>query len=261
MPSESLLKLLTRFFLLITASIFLLLADNLRLLNPPKSLILNLTTPVQFGIYRFYQESNNTFGFLAFWKSGYKEIAYLKQRNQELLVLAQKVEKMSEENAILKNQFAQTPQIAEQLLPARVIGLNRYLFLDKGEKDKVKMGQTVLLSSFLVGKISKVSFRQSRVLLPTDPGSKITVISSHNRSKGILLGDYGTGLTLNSVLQADQLDVEETLETWGAEDFPSGLLVGKIISSSSKESELFKTAKVAPLLDYNKLTTVFVLLN
>ena len=222
---------------------------------------MKLTTPVNFGIYRLYQKTNETFGFLAFWKSGYSQIRYLKQRNEELAVAGQNAKDLKSENAILKSQFRETPELAASLLPAGVVGFERYLLLDKGAKEGVKAGQTVLYKQLLVGKINKVFDHQSQVLLLTDPSAKITVISTKNKSKGVLEGTFGTGLTLTHVVSADSLEPEETLETWGGQDYPERFLAGKILEIAKKESELFKTAKVAPLVDYNKLTTVFVLLN
>ncbi len=261
METPSLTKLISTFFLLITISIFLLLADNLKLLNFPKNIISTITTPVNFGIYNIYQKTDTTFGFLGFWKNGYSEISYLKQRNEELAVTAQNAAELKKENEILKAQFSQTPAFAQNLLPARVVGLERYLYLDKGEKDGVKLNDSVVLNSLIVGKINKVLDRQSQVLLLTDPEAKTAVISSTNRSKGILEGTFGTGLLLTHVATGDKIDAEETVEAWGGQEYPSGFLVGKIMTIDNKSSELFKTASVQPLVDYNKLTTVFILLN
>ncbi len=242
-------------------SFLLLWLDNLRLLNFPKNWLAGITMPIQFGVYRAYQGVGNTFSFLTFWKSGYSQIAYLKQRNAQLLVTAQKVKELTEENQFLKSQLAQTPELAPSLLPAEVVGYQRFLILNKGSLDKVKTGETVLVNDFLVGKIKKTEEHQSQVTVLTDPNSKIPVISSNNNSKGILQGTFGTGLILTNVLQGDTLDLEEILKTWGDEDYPANLLVGKISGIESQESALFKTARVTPLIDYNKLTTVFILVN
>ncbi|MCL5676079.1 MAG: rod shape-determining protein MreC [Patescibacteria group bacterium] len=258
---DSLAKITQRFIILLTISLLLLLSDNLKLLYLPKSLFLSITAPATLAVYKASQNFKDAFGFLTFFKSGYQQIEFLKQRNRELLVEAQKTRDLTRENNILKSQFAQTPAFSPRLLPAGVIGFDRYLILDKGSASRVKSGQAVLINNFLVGEINRVYLNQSSVMLITDPLSKIAVISSQNRSKGILQGTFGTGMVLNNVQTGDSLNKEETLETWGDVNFPAGLLTGKIAGITNKASELFKSAEVEPLVDFNKLTTVFILLN
>lgn len=254
-------KIISRFIVLIVLSLLLMVLDTFRLLQVPKNLITSLTTPVEYGAYSVYRNLTNALGFITFWKSGYQEIARLKQRNLELAVDADLVRKLKEENSLLRSQLAVSSASAGMLLAAKVVSSGKYLVIDKGLKDGIKTGQTVVLNNVLVGHITKTDDFQSKIIMPTDPDEKIVVISTKNRSRGLVKGIFGSRMELGEVLQADKIDIEETVETYGDEKMDSGLLVGKITKIVKSDSALFQKAELKPLLEYNKLSLVFVKLN
>ncbi|MBI3384792.1 rod shape-determining protein MreC [Candidatus Gottesmanbacteria bacterium] len=256
---ESSPKLITRFAILIILSLTLIGLDTLHFLAIPKKAVLTLSTPIEFGLYSFYQNTREKFGFLGFWQKGYQELAFLKQRNLELLTETELVQKLKEENEILRNQFATTSGLeANSLVPARVVGYSRFLFLDKGQKQDVKVGSVVILNNILVGRVVSVEGNLAKVILPIDLESKIAVITSKNRAKGILKGAFGSLLTLDEILQSEKVESEETLETYGGEYFPNGILVAKIKKITGDPSATFQKAQAVALLEYDKLTMVFV---
>lgn len=251
-------KLFPQFLILSVLSLLLIIFDLFHLLTFPKKIILNLTTPIEYGIYSLHQNASSAFSFLTFWKSGYQQISYLKQRNAELIVSADLVRKLKEENEILKSQFSNFSSQTKDLLPANIIGLNRFLFINKGAKDAVKKGQAVLFNNILVGVVKSVDENLSKVELPTDPEAKIAVRTSSNGAKGILHGAFSKELILDEVIQSDKIDLNETMETFSSDLIPAGILVAKITKIINLNSSLFQKAVCEPLLDYDKLTMVFV---
>lgn len=253
-------KILSRFAILIIFSMALMGLDVLHFLTIPKKAVLTVSTPLEFGLYSLYQNTREKFSFLVFWHQGYQQLAFLKQRNLELITEAHLVSRLKEENELLKNQFSNTNTglEAKSLVPARVIGYNRYLFIDKGQKHGVRTGNMVILNNILVGRVIETEEMTAKVLLPIDSESNISVISSKNHARGILKGTFGPVLLFLEVLQSEKIETEEILETYGGEYFPNGILVAKLRKITGNSSAVFQNADGRPLLEYDKLTLVFV---
>lgn len=249
-------RIVRKYLLIVSLCFLLIILDSRKLLSGPKKLVLSVTTPVEYSVYTLSAAVFEKLSFLLFWYNGYRENVYLKQRNAALSVDASLALKLKEENEILKKQFAKSFD-AKKLLPARIVAASRYLLLDKGKKDKVSEGNIVVIDNIYVGKIKKTEDHLSQVELPVDPDAKITAVTSTTRAKGILKGLFGKEMELDEVLQSDTLVVEDGVEAFG-EEFPAGLLIGKIARIKKEASAIFQTAEVKSLLDAKKLKLVFI---
>lgn len=258
MDNLSFQKTFIRFVFFFVLSVIILLLDRINFLNFPKKIAYLIVSPMEIGIYSISESVSSQFAFLSFWKNGYQEISYLKQKNLELSVEAGKVKSLAIENEILKKEFTKSQKESRNLLPAHVVGLSRYLLLDKGTKDGVKKGQTVLFGEILVGRIISAQDHLAKVILPTDPEEKIIVTGTKNGAKGVLGGSFGEDLVLDQVLQADKIEAEETLVTSGSDGFPLGIMVAKINKIAGRKSDVFQFARAKSLLEYSKLNMVFV---
>lgn len=254
-------QLTRRYIILISLSLLLMLLDHNNLLSFPKKLTQTITLPIESAMYHLYQSATNTFGFISFWHNGYQEINYLRQRNAELTVDAALTDKLKQENEILKNQFNTNSVNSVNLLPAKIIGYDRYLVINKGRKDHVAKGQIVVLKNILVGMVYKVEDKTSLIQIPTDPQSKIAVITTSNRAKGILTGYFGSEMVLEEVVQAEKVDLEEPIEAFFGDESNFNLIIGKVTKTLSSQSTIFQRFSVKPLLDFGKLTTVFIKIN
>ena len=249
---------LRRFILFFIFSALLMLFDWFGFLALPKRGFYAIASPVEIGLYSFSQSVVQQFSFLIFWKNGYREIEYLKQRNRELSVETARVRQLLEENESLKKQFAALGQESQTLLPARVLSFSRYLLLDKGTEDQVAKGQLVIFDKILVGRVIEVQEHSAKVILPNDPEEKIIVVTTKNRAKGVLKGSFNRDLILDQVLQKEKIEPEETIETAGGDNFQKGVLIGKITQVGGEKSDVFQWARAESLLEFNKLTNVFI---
>ncbi|MBI3980525.1 rod shape-determining protein MreC [Candidatus Microgenomates bacterium] len=258
MDNTSFQKTLQRFILFFIFSALLMLFDWFGLLTLPKQGFYTIASPLEIGLYSFSQTAVEQFSFLTFWKNGYREIEYLKQRNRELSVETARVRQLLEENESLKKQFAALGQESQALLPARVVSFSRYLLVDKGTKDHVAKGQMVMFDKILVGRVVEVGQHWAKVILPNDPEEKIIVITTKNRAKGVLKGSFNQDLILDQILQKEKIEPEETIETAGGDNFQKGILIGRITQVGGKKSDVFQSARAESLLEFNKLTDVFI---
>jgi rod shape-determining protein MreC len=95
-------------------------------------------------------------------------------------------------------------------------------------------------------------------MLPTDGNSKIPVAIGSVHA--VAVGSFGSQILLQKVGQTDLIQKDDLVVTSGEGDsyFP-GLVVGRISKITGRETDLFRQAEVVPLLDLNRLTTVFVI--
>lgn len=236
--------------------------DNFKLLNLPKTVVFYLTNPVSFGIYNTSQNIGKQFYF----------VFAARFAAQENKALKEQVGKMMSENARLRKELAETESLLSQekhldpktynLLPARPIGLGRYLKIDKGLASGVKTGQAVVFEDNFIGKIITVSAESSNIELVTDPSSKVAAFSqgTAGKAKGILIGQFGTEAILDKILHEEKVSVGDLVYSEGLEGFlPRGLILGKVSQVLERENEIFKQAKVQPVFGTGDLELVFVM--
>lgn len=200
------------------------------------------------------------------------EIKRLKNENLELASRITDQEKLRKENVALLSQFQTQNPKPENLLPARVVGAPGFipgiteaseLILDRGEKDDVKIGQSIVFMNNLIGRVVAVSYYLSKVDFVTN--SSVTFpVKTENNGIGIVKGSGEGRMTLQNVLPSEELKVGDLVFTKGDVDInslgiPPDLVVGKIESVEKIPTAIFQKAEIKSLVDFNKLSIVFVI--
>jgi rod shape-determining protein MreC len=214
----------------------------------------------------------NLFQNLPFVSEG-DEIKRLKDEKLELTSKLAEQEKLKKENTALLSQF-QTPDLrADNLLPARVVGAPGFipgvsspseLILDKGERDNVEVGQSVVFKNNLVGRVAKSSYYLSKVELVTNTSVTFSAETTTGAT-GILKGGGEDKMTMNNILPSEELKMNDLVITHGDVDMngggiPPNLIVGKIESIEKIPTAIFQKAEISSLLDFNNLSIVFILI-
>lgn len=191
----------------------------------------------------------------------------LREENKVLLTQLAKQKELERENRALHDQFEVANPIPKQLLPAKIIGMSDdQILLDKGSDDSVSTGDVIVSKDNLVGKVVKVSKHVSVVHLVTHSGILFTAKALKTETTGVVKGGGGDGLIFGNVVLSEKLEKDDLVVTKGDVDehgvgFPPDLVVGKIISVNKQPSALFQSAEVKSLVNFFKLSTVFVLKN
>lgn len=176
-----------------------------------------------------------------------------------LNVLKSKIQLLEEENASLRAQLETPLPPSWDYIPALVLGKDRYLIVDKGEKDKVSTGMIVVYKDVVVGRVKSITPHTSFIELPTDPELKIPAKTNKN-VRGLLTGVFGNEILFTRILQKESVNSFDTVLTSGEEGgMPPNLVIGKIKEVVSSDDEVYKEATVEPLLDYDRLTEVFII--
>lgn len=157
------------------------------------------------------------------------------------------------------------PTSVKRSLFSRVIGRsplawNRVLLIDKGVRQGIRRNMIVLSDLALVGKVIEAGPSVSKVLLITDPNSKIGVVIQRTRQEGVLFGT-SSGECRVKYLSVDT-DVKEgdVVETAGFGGYlPKGLLVGRVEKVWKEPGQIYQVARIKPLMDLSRIEEVVCL--
>lgn len=198
-----------------------------------------------------------------------EKVKLLEEKNLELLGKISATEKLKRENQALSDQFQVSYPKSNNLLKADIIGAPGFVpgisiptvfILNKGEKDNVKKGFTVVLKSNLVGVVSQVSANLSKVTVVNNPAFSFTA-KTESGAVGLISG--GNTLTLDGILLSENLVKGSLIRTKGDVNSDGtgilpDLVVGKITSVEKNPSDLFQRAKVESFINFTDLTSVFI---
>ncbi len=173
------------------------------------------------------------------YKNIESELEILKQKKLSNDFLKMENKKLRE----LINESIKSEEILAKVLIDKESPFLKSIILNKGTKDKLKIGMAVVDKVYLVGKVIEVNFTNSRVLLLSDLNSKIPVILEPIGMQAVA---SGTG--------EDSGKIQYTKEEYGNEIktqeiiaytsglgglFKPGIPVGKIFKDSVNKINFF----------------------
>ena len=160
------------------------------------------------------------------------------------------------ENRSLRALVNAASDIPGQHIVARVIAdpggsFVHSLLLSAGRRNGVKPGLAVVNAEGLVGRITEVGDRSSRVLLVTDLNSRIPVRLALTRDRAILAGDNSDEPRLIYLPAGTSVAPGERIVTSGHDGvLPAGLAIG-VVSSVGQDG-----IRVRPLVNWSRLDQV-----
>ena len=184
-----------------------------------------------------------------FWPGKFQKEMLLEAVDQESLI---KLNLLQEDNIRLRQILSLQESSNNENITAAVISRKtgswwRQIILNKGSKDGVEIGSTVIGPGGLLGRVSSTSFFTSSVTLLTSPESKLGVWVNRIRINGLLvgLGDNYPSLILFSK-DAD-IKVGDFISSSPASSLlPPNIPIG-IVHSIDKPLKAKKTAKISLL--------------
>ncbi|MBI2022594.1 rod shape-determining protein MreC [Candidatus Daviesbacteria bacterium] len=252
------------FLLFLLISLAIILTDYFGFLSIPKSALQTITVPVQFGLYKTSNLISRQLEFIILARRASQENKALNEQLSFVLSENARLQKqLSEAEAFLAQQKSLDAQTFN-LIPARPIGISRYLYIDKGQNHGIKPNQAVIFKENMIGKVKQVSAKTSLVMLTSDPDFRVGAFASSTdgKAKGVLAGQFGSEMLLDKILHQEPLKNNDLVYTEGAElEVPRGLILGRISEIDDKDNEVFKKAKVRSVFDVKDLEVVFVITN
>lgn len=188
----------------------------------------------------------------------------LSVHNTQLVAENAQLKKVREENEMLRKQLELLPREELVLENAEVIsqgshGLNDWIVINKGSKNGIDIGMPVIvLDKVMIGKVHEVLPGSSKIILITNTDSAVNAVTADTNAKGVVKGEYGTGLILDMVLETSKLKVGDQVITSGISDTSEGFLIGRINEIRSSDDYLFQQAVISSPVDLARLRFVSV---
>jgi len=236
-------------------------------LNPVYNIFLKSSSFIQKSIFQTSLKTNNFIDFIATIRNLKQENNDLKEKNLNLLGEIIKLKEIKKENEMLRGQIGLPLQESSELILTNIISkdsssFGKYFLIDKGKKDKIKEKSIVIISgNLLVGQVIEVFDSFSKIQLIIDPSSLVNACIQDSEITGLIKGGYGLDLIFDLLPQGKNIEIDSMVITSGLSGlFPSGLLIGKIEKVISSESQISQIVKVKPIVDFEKLDKVFVII-
>jgi rod shape-determining protein MreC len=204
-----------------------------------------------------------------------RDMASLRQRNAEL---EGEVAELQSQVIQLQQQVGQTQILAalvdfeqanpeNKYLPASVIGRDpspflHYVIINIGSNDGILRGMPVVTSQGLIGRVDAVIADAARVQLITDPASTVNVRLQNAETEASLVGSVTGDVALQLIPQDINIQTGDLVLTSGlGGGYPPDLIIGQVGSVRSRDFDLFQQATVQPVVDFNRLEIVLVIVN
>jgi rod shape-determining protein MreC len=203
------------------------------------------------------------------------DLARLRQRNAELEA---EVTRLQTEIIALQQQVTETEILTALLDFARaqpestyraaaVIGVDpspflKYVMINRGSDDGLRRGMPVVSDQGLVGRIAAVTANAARVQLITDPASFVNVRIQPSGADALMVGGITSEITLDLIPQDINVEAGNLVLTSGlGGNYPPDILVGQLTSVREQATALFQAGAVQPVVDFERLEIVLVILN
>lgn len=237
-------------------------------LQPLEGILFRILGPIQRPFYKMGNGIANSFHFISSVRDLAKENKDMTDEINDLTSRIALLEEVKRENNVLRDQLKLTSRDEFVLDSALVIGrdpsnLSREIIIDKGSSSGIQKDMAVIISEgILVGRISEVFKDSSKVLLITDSRSLVNATVQETRATGIVRGQHGLGLVMDTIPQNEVVQKDDVIITSGLGGvFPKGLVIGKIKELKNTDNELFQEATVQPLFHLKDVELVFIILN
>ena len=218
-----------------------------------RSVLSTLVYPLQVAVDLPIQAGN---WMAEYFSSRHRLIAENARFKENQFLLDTKLERFADleaENRRLRDLLDSSAKIGERVLVAELLSVDmdpfsRRIVLNKGSRDGVEAGQSLIDSNGVMGQVVHVAPFSSNALLITDPSHALPV---QNHRSGLRSVAVGTGplnqLELAHLPNNADVRIGDLLVTSGLGGrFPAGYPVGRIVSVERNRGRPFATVMVQP---------------
>jgi rod shape-determining protein MreC len=169
---------------------------------------------------------------------------------------------LRDETERLKELINFRKEIPYTTVPAQIIGRDPTnwsgsVIIDKGLDDGVKQNRAVISAKGLVGRTLEVGRHSAKILLITDPNSKVGVVIQKNRQGGILAGrPDGRCKMIYIALDSDVAPGDRVVTAGIGSIFPKDILVGEVAGVEKEPGRLYKNAIIRTSAELSRVEEV-----
>ncbi|HXO05241.1 MAG TPA: rod shape-determining protein MreC [Candidatus Sulfotelmatobacter sp.] len=189
----------------------------------------------------------------------HSEVDKLRLRNRELESRSAEAQRLS---TLLNFHDAhpEAPMLAAQVIGASADPTSHTLFINRGERDRLRRNMGVITPDGVVGKVVEVFPSTAQVLLINDKDSGVGALFAVSRTHGVVRGSGDPEPHMEYVVNDEKLQPGDVIVTSGEDRiFPKDLLIGTV--GNSKPGSPFQVISVQPAARLDRLEDVIVLLS
>jgi rod shape-determining protein MreC len=196
----------------------------------------------------------------------------INELNKELavqLVAESRYREIEEENQKLKNLLnfldgQDYRTIGAALIAREEAAKGGYdLIIDRGAADGLRTGLGVINEEgIIIGLVKEVKKNTAEICLITTPDCRLAAtIQNEDRTQGIADGDLGLTVKMEYIPQTEKINLGDIVISSGlGGDIPRGLVIGRVAQIRSESNDVWQEATIEPLVNFNDLTVVAVVI-
>ncbi|MGC4105615.1 MAG: rod shape-determining protein MreC [Thermomicrobiales bacterium] len=145
-------------------------------------------------------------------------------------------------------------------------GQQKFVIIDKGSADGLRVGMAVVSPDYFVGQVSEVTENSAKVMLIIDSSMKVGARLEDTQAEGTVIGTWQGGQQPMLMEHIDKTKTPKEGEKIVTSDMtrqiPPGLIIGivwgdPVVNAQNDQIEV----KVRPAVNFDTLTQVFVVTN
>ena len=234
------------------------------LLSPIKLLLQQAIYPISQSLRESAQAIKNEYATLLQARSLKRQADTLREENTQLRASLSQMILFKEENRQLYLQLQQKISAEYKTAIARIISTNPTLTVFVEDNESVKQDQIVVVENNVVGFIDSIEQNIARVNLLKDLRNAVPVTILNTQKieimgRGMLLGEYGTNITVDQITQDVKLNSGYHIALSPTKNSNNSLHIGTIAEIIKRDSDLFQKAYVTQDIQLDKLHSVFII--
>lgn len=199
-----------------------------------------------------------------------KENEELKAKIEELQQMAIDYEQINAENDVLINhlkladKYQNHELIIADIISDAATNWEATYIINKGEKDGIQPGMTVIAEKGLVGYVETVTKKTAKIISILDAGNSVSSRVMRTRDEVICKGSISSSekqeLKVMNIPMGTTLIKGDKLETSGIGGiYPKGISIGTITEVINKTNPIENEAIIKTEVDFGKLETVGII--
>ncbi|MFZ3217888.1 MAG: rod shape-determining protein MreC [Candidatus Acidiferrales bacterium] len=192
-------------------------------------------------------------------ESMHVELDRLRMRNRELESQAAESQRLA---ALLgfRDAHPEAPMLAAEVIGSSADPTSHTLFINRGERDRLRMNMGVVTPDGIVGKIVEVLPNTAQVLLINDKDSGVGALFAASRTHGVVRGSGDPEPRMEYIVNDEKVHEGDAIATSGEDRiFPKDFPIGTV--ESAKPGSPFQVIRVRPAARLDRLEDVIVLLS
>jgi len=247
----------------------LLFLHGVGILRPLENFFRFVTKPLAQRFYSWGSDSRQIYEVSQNNDDWSQKYTTLQTELARLTVANSQYQEIADENKKLRAalQFTETSNfrvVAANIIAQEEGGEDSHDFVvNRGTRDGIRVGLGVVgEEGVIVGQVIETTDVTAKICLTTSAGCQLAAaIQNQDKTQGLTDGDLGLTIKMNYIPQLEKIAPGDIVITSGlGGKIPRGLVIGKVASVQNASNEVWQTAKIEPLINFNNLTILSVII-